>query len=234
MPTLTLTLDALDPPPGWRARWSLDDRPIGPPIEVAGAAAQVVPDLARRFLDLFEGRARPLVDPEALRAIGRGLFATWFGPAWGAVRARLEQGPRELLIRGTDGDVLNLPWELVELNPDLPVGCDASWSLRRTPRDRLAPADGPLEPGPLRILFLAAAPIDQVALDYEREEDAMLRATAPLRDEVVLHFAETGSFAELAELVAECRPHVVHLSGHGRVDRDGRGTFAFEGWPSRA
>ena len=30
------------------------------------------------------------------------------------------------------------------------------------------------------------------------------------------------------ELVARCRPHVVHLSGHGTVDRDGMGSFAFE------
>src|SRR5438128_2612387 len=128
MSTLTLALDALDPPPGWRARWSLDDQPIGSPIEVAGPAAQNVPDLGRRFLELFEGHVRPLVDPEALRAIGRGLFATWFEPAWATVTARLGQGPHELLIRGTDRDVLNLPWELVELSPDLPVGCDASWS----------------------------------------------------------------------------------------------------------
>ena len=227
MSTLTLTIEALEPPPGWRARWSLDDRPIDPPIEVAGAEAQAIPDLSRRFLELFEGHVRPLVDPEALRAIGRVLFATWFEPAWESVQAQLAPGPHELLIRGTDRDVLNLPWELVELSPDLPVGCDAAWSLRRTPLDRLAPVDGPLEPGPLRILFLAAAPVDQAALDYEREEDAMLRATAHLRDEVVLHFAETGSFDELAELVAETRPHVVHLSGHGKV-HEGSGTFAFE------
>ena len=33
---------------------------------------------------------------------------------------------------------------------------------------------------------------------------------------------------DLAALVAECRPHVIHLSGHGDVDAQGRGVFAFE------
>src|SRR6185369_10699664 len=65
-------------------------------------------------------------------------------------------------------------------------------------------------------------------LDYEREEDAMLRATGALRGSVVVHFAETGTIEELAQLVARCRPHVVHLSGHGDLDAEGNGVFAFE------
>jgi hypothetical protein len=140
---------------------------------------------------------------------------------------RLGSGPHELFIRTMDPSLLNLPWELIELLDDLPLGCDASWSLRRTPLKLLA-ADGALEPGPLRILFLAAAPVDQPRLDYEREEDAMLRATAHLREDVIVYFSETGSFQELSDLVAQVRPHVVHLSGHGAVRGDGNGSFAFE------
>jgi CHAT domain-containing protein len=56
----------------------------------------------------------------------------------------------------------------------------------------------------------------------------MLRASADVKGEIVAHFAETGGIDELAALVAECRPHVVHLSGHGDVDAQGRGVFAFE------
>src|SRR5262249_11271171 len=63
--------------------------------------------------------------------------------------------------------------------------------------------------------------------DYEREEDAMLRATARLPG-VAVRFAESGSFEELVDLVAQSHPHVVHLSGHGRMAADGQGTFAFE------
>ncbi|MCI0462793.1 MAG: CHAT domain-containing protein, partial [Gemmataceae bacterium] len=74
-----------------------------------------------------------------------------------------------------------------------------------------------------------AAPEWEVPLDFEREEEAMLRATERLdRNVVVLPFAETGGIAELAKLVADHRPHVVHLSGHGIVDGKGTGWFVFE------
>jgi tetratricopeptide (TPR) repeat protein len=225
---LMLQIDATETPPGWQAQWSRADRPIGEPITVQDQAAKAMADLSRRFLELFEQYGRPLVDSEVLRAIGRSLFATWFEPAWSAVAADGNgPGPRDLVVSSADRRVLNLPWELVELAPDLPIGCDAAWSLRRSPVKSSAQADSPLRPGPLRIAFLAAAPIDEAQLDYEREEDAMLRATARLPG-VAVQFAELGSFEELVDLVAECRPHVVHLSGHGRMASDGQGTFAFE------
>src|SRR4029077_19400867 len=87
---------------------------------------------------------------------------------------------------------------------------------------------GPLDPGPLRIVFLASAPIDLLQLDFEREEDAMLRATSRLGQDVIVYISDTGTFDELADLVASIRPHIVHLSGHGSVDTSGRGSFAFE------
>ncbi|MEJ7640083.1 MAG: CHAT domain-containing protein, partial [Singulisphaera sp.] len=216
----------------------------GGPISVAGPAVRSIADLSRRFLGLFEqgDRAeqglRPFIEPDALRAMGRELFATWFEPAWRAIEARLAStGPHRLVVQSADHEVLNLPWELVELDADRPVGCDAAWALCRSPLTGRLEAGGPLRPGPLRILFLASAPTDQAQLDYEREEDAMLRAVSRLQD-VSVHFAESGGFDALKDLVAECRPHVVHLSGHGTVDRTGMGSFAFEdertGGPSRA
>ena len=234
MAKLTLRIDPDDPPPGWKGRWSVDGRPAGELIPVAGPAARSLADLSRRLLSLFEQggtaerKPRPFTDPEALRAIGRELFKTWFEPAWAAVKARPgSAGPHQLLVQSVDHDVLNLPWELVELDPDRPLGCDPAWALCRSPLTGEPEADGPLRAGPLRILFLASAPTDQAQLDYEREEDAMLRATARLQD-VSVHFAESGGFDALKDLVAECRPHVVHLSGHGTVDRAGMGSFAFE------
>jgi hypothetical protein len=82
---LTLEIDATETPSEWRAQWFRDDAPVGEPIVVQGHAAKAIADLERRFLGLLEQGGRPLVDPEALRAIGRGLFATWFEPAWSAV-----------------------------------------------------------------------------------------------------------------------------------------------------
>jgi hypothetical protein len=225
---LTLQIDPTEAPAGWRAQWSRDDRPVGGPITIHHQTAKEMVDLGRRFLELFEPEDRPLVDPETLRAIGRDLFATWFDPAWSAVTAHGDgPGPRDLIILSEDRRVLNLPWELVELVPDLPVGCDAGWSLRRSPLGAQALTHGELRPGPIRIVLLAAAPINQAQLDYEHEEDAMLRATARLPG-VVVNFTELGGFAELVDLVAEYRPHVVHLSGHARMAAGGQGTFAFE------
>ena len=206
----------------------MQGQPAGEPIAVVGESVKALEDLSQRFLELFEQKSRPFTGPEALRAIGRQLFATWFEPAWPVIKGRLNSsGAHQLVIQSANHDVLNLPWELVELDPDRPVGCDAAWALCRTPLTGELEASGPLRPGPLRILFLASAPIDQAQLDYEREEDAMLRAIARLQD-VHVHFAESGSFEALKELVAECRPHVVHLSGHGTVDKEGMGSFAFE------
>ena len=234
MTMLTLRIDPNDPPPGRIGRWFVEGQPAGEPISVVGQAARSMEDLSQRFLRLFEQggpaeqKTRPLTEPEALRDMGRQLFATWFEPAWPAIKAQLAStGPHQLVVQSADHDVLNLPWELVELDPNRPVGCDAAWSLCRSPLTGQLEAGGSLRPGPLRILFLASAPTDEAQLDYEREEDAMLRAIARLQD-VSVHFAESGSFDTLKELVAECRPHVVHLSGHGTVNGDGMGSFAFE------
>jgi CHAT domain-containing protein len=54
------------------------------------------------------------------------------------------------------------------------------------------------------------------------------RSASRLRGDVVLHFAEAGSFDELRGLVAEVRPHVLHLSGHGVVGPDSVDRFFFE------
>jgi CHAT domain-containing protein len=79
----------------------------------------------------------------------------------------------------------------------------------------------------LRIVFLAAAPQDQVALDYEKEEEAILRATVKLQG-AQLFTAELGTFEELDDLLQRVKPHIVHLSGHGIVGNDGVGHFCFE------
>jgi hypothetical protein len=107
---LMLQIDATETPPGWQAQWSRADRPIGEPITVQDQAARSMADLSRRFLELFEQDGRPLVDSEALRAIGRGLFATWFEPAWSAIAADGDgPGPRDLIVSSADRRVLNLP-----------------------------------------------------------------------------------------------------------------------------
>jgi hypothetical protein len=230
MTTLTLEIKALAGEPGWSGAWSVDGDAAGETLRVAGEAAASLARLSQRYQGLFAGDLRPLVDPATLRALGAEIERLWLAPAWAHLRPRVgATAENALVIQSTDGAVLDLPWELVELHPDLPLGCDAAWTLRRLPAatSPAAAAAVQLAPGPLRVLFLAAAPLDQPQLDFEREEDLMLRATQ-LPGGVAIQIAETGTLAELAHLAARCRPHVVHLSGHGDIDEMGRGFFVFE------
>lgn len=80
---------------------------------------------------------------------------------------------------------------------------------------------------PLRVLFMACAPTDLAHLDYEKEEETILRIADRLGGKVHLEIAETGTFDELGDLISELKPHVVHLAGHGTV-RNGFGYFTFE------
>jgi tetratricopeptide (TPR) repeat protein len=232
MSNLSLEIAPLPAGTGWTATWSRDAKVVGEPFTVDGERAAATAAIGREFDAIFESRTqkhRPLVIPEALRILGDRLVQDWFAPRWADVEPNLEKpGPHHLVIRSGDPVILGLPWELIELSPGLPLGCDASWGLRRMPAGAAEAGHGPLSPGPLRILFLAAAPRDQPSLFYEREEEAILDATAHLPGQAVLHFAETGRFDELDELVPQCRPHILHLSGHGAVDAAGKGYFDFE------
>ncbi|MCH8806631.1 MAG: CHAT domain-containing protein [Planctomycetes bacterium] len=183
--------------------------------------------LSDAFAALFEqpGR-RPMVKPEALHFLGREMHDLWIAPVWRELESRLAPGNRTLVIRTTDATALNLPWELIELDGGGPLGCDPAWRLLRTPLDRLSPA-APARPGPLRVLFLAAAPTDQAQLDFEREEDAISTICGRVKD-VVLRIVDSGTVDELRDFVTEFRPHIVHLSGHGIVGDDGVGRLAFE------
>lgn len=222
MPSLTLSIEAQTGADGWRGTWTLDGVAVAAPIVVSRAAASELAAMSRRFLDLFEPDAasrearRPVVDAGDLRAIGRALFERWIAPAWPSIESRLGVGPHTLLVQTRDPTALNLPWELIELTPGLPLGCDAGWWLRRTPLSVFATGGPPLEAGPLRILFVAAAPTDQPQLDYEAEEDALLGIAGRVGGDVAIVLAETGTFDELGELVSRFRPQIVHLSGHGK------------------
>ena len=226
---------ALDfaPAPDRSARWSRDGALIGPAVALDGPTLRQLEELRIAFEGLFDRHRSPgpVVDAGLLRAMGDLLFETFVRGILPDLPAAGARGPHTLLVRSTDPAFLNLPWELVRLpGSDLPLGCDPLWAVLRVPGGPAAPAPPlPADPGPLRLLFLAAAPDGDVPLDYEQEEDAMLRATERLsQDVVVLPFAETGGIAELAELVSRHRPHVVHLSGHGDVDLKGVGWFLFE------
>ena len=108
MTMLTLRIDPDDPPPGGIGRWFVEGRLAGEPITVVGQAARSMEDLSQRFLRLFEQggpaeqKTRPFTEPEALRALGRQLFATWFEPAWPAIKAQLAStDPHQLVVQSS-------------------------------------------------------------------------------------------------------------------------------------
>ncbi len=219
MHELILSIEALEDAAGWRGSWSLDGNQVGQSIRVDGAQAEAMRSLSQGFLELFEQKhphghsLRPIVESPSLAATGAFLHEQWFKPVRDRLQTGLQHRGASLLIRSRDPFILNLPWELVELSPDLPIGCDPDWRLRRTCLDRLdGPAD--LAPGPLRIQFLAAAPTDQQQLDFEKEEEAILRATGRIQNAVMLPIADSGGLEELTDLVAEHHPHVVQGTEH--------------------
>jgi hypothetical protein len=172
MATFKLTVEAPSGKAGWNVAWWMGGEPMGQPFFVGEDEARPVLAAHERFARLFDGETRPLIDPAALHELGAGLYENWFAPAWRLAGRQIGLVGHDLVIQSTDGRVLDLPWELVELHPGLPVGCDAGWSVRRLPLPASAPeplADEPLAAGPLRVVFLAAAPVDQPQLDFERE-----------------------------------------------------------------
>ncbi|WP_040888845.1 hypothetical protein, partial [Zavarzinella formosa] len=195
--------------PNNTASWLHDGRPVGSEISVSGVTAKSLGEIRLAFQAIFDRPGRPVVDPEMLRSLGRILYDTFFKSVESDLPSPSAGGSRTLFIRSADPAMFNLPWELVWLpGKDLPIGCDPTWAVLRVP-GAPCPAAAP-DPGPVRLLFLAAAPSGGVPLDFEKEEDAMLRATQRLKENIiVLPFAETGGLDELAKLVAEHRPHVV-------------------------
>jgi tetratricopeptide (TPR) repeat protein len=184
--------------------------------------SQAVRAFSRRYHALFEQRYAPRIAADNLKALGAELFNLWLAQAWGKIAAKVPSGARRLLVIASDvPDVLNLPWELLRPADGDFIGFDPKFSVRRLPwPDRpLAPFTGPLPPRPLRILFMACAPQDQPPLDYDREEEFLLRAIAKAGPNVAFDSGDLGTFDELRERINDFRPHIVHLTGHGVLGR---------------
>jgi tetratricopeptide (TPR) repeat protein len=208
----------------------LDGRPVNNNLPMSAAQWGTVQELGRRYGALFETHLSPPQARERAQALGAALFDLWLSGVWEKLTEQLAPSDRRVLVVASEfADVLNLPWELLRLGGGESIGADAKYSLRRLPwtEPRLPRSDGRPPAGPLRILFMACAPQCLPALDYEREEEFLLRAIAKPGPRVMLDTGDLGTFEELRERINEFRPHIVHLTGHGRVEEDG-GYFAFE------
>lgn len=194
--------------------------------------SQAISNLSLRYSEIFDQSDREAsILLQKLQRLGTDLFNMWLAPAWEQVIARVKVSARPLLVIASNvSHALNLPWELLRPpNGDF-IGLDPKFSIRRVPwPDRsLALFAGKLPPRPLRILFMACAPTDQPPLDYEREEEFLLRAIAKAGPNVAFDLGDLGTFEELRQRINEFQPHIVHLTGHGFVRDSGLSYFAFE------
>ncbi len=195
----------------------LDTEAVGPRRLLDDAAATALRDFAARYAALARARR----DDAPLLALGRELHRWLDGEGgWlGALRARAPR-PWVFEIQGppapTDNEwaLLHAPWELLA-DADGFLARDALLQLclaRRLGR----PAPG-AAPGPYRLGlgFMAAAPRGQpVALDYEAEESAILRAVGDAGIDLVVE--ESGDPRQLGERLAGlAHMSALHLSCHG-------------------
>ncbi len=193
--------------------------------------SEQVRDISRKYNEFFEGEHAPNLAMDNLKVIGSTLFQLWLSKFWKKIKMKIPAGSQRAIVIASDSaDVLNLPWELLRPPDGDFIGLDGKFSIRRSPRtDANLPAySGALRARPLRVLFMACSPRDQLALDYEREEETLLRIIAKAGQNATFDCADLGSFDELRDRIGAFEPHVVHLTGHGIVQADGLGYFCFE------
>lgn len=182
----------------------LDGKPLtSQSLSPSDSAA--VREISRSFGSLFEqGGCRPENDASAQRALGARLFSLWLAFSWDKILAATPSGSSRLLVIASEApEILNLPWELVLPPEGEFLGIDSRFAIRRLTGSgkMLATFDGELRPRPLRLLFMACAPVDQPTLDYEREEEALFRAVSG--QDVAFDSCDLGTFEELKERVNE-------------------------------
>lgn len=160
--------------------------------------------------------------------LAQDLFDIWLASSWEEINKIFETKSQCTLVIASDiSEALNLPWELLRPKDGEFLGIDPNFRIRRLPkRDELEKSRSELPSSPLRIIFMACAPIDQAPLDDVLEENAMIE-TMTLLDEVPFNYGNSGTFEELENLIEDFQPHIVHLTGHGSI-KDVEGSFAFE------
>ena len=134
-----------------------------------------VREMAMQYLSLLQGSSGSNSSPGAksyLPILGAGLFHLFLESGWQEFASKIPAGEvGRLIINSSIPEVLQLPWELIQLPgwEDI-LGVSPNYSLIRHPDSSgsLSSFSLELSPGPLRVLFLAAE------RDFEREESEML------------------------------------------------------------
>ena len=114
--------------------------------------------------------------------------------------------------------LLDIPWELLATE-DGYLTLDAVRLFRLSRRIGVKDKLYVPKHADLTLMFMAADPIDQVTLDYEQEEAALLQATSGASLHVLVEESGTAAFLR-TRLAAEEAVEVLHLSCHGDLVDD--------------
>jgi tetratricopeptide (TPR) repeat protein len=190
------------------------------------AALEVLQRWSLRYDQAVRARADDMLLP-----LGREMFA-WLDTG-GALVSWMQADPRELIVTVSSDDpaalgdaLLDAPWELLA-NKDGFLARDMRLFTVARQAHEVAAGTAPSFRD-ITLLFMAAAPHGQSALDYEREESMILEATRPRLGQpapVHLQVEESGELEFLAEALRVQGPFdVIHLSCHGSIlpKSDGR------------
>lgn len=181
-----------------------------------------------------ESREQSQAIIETRTALSSTLYELLDGPerALGCRIARAEAERRriDLVVRACCEDRRSLAthpatwmrWELLPFaetrrrgTPPLTV------VLQLGPQDLAPPRV--LDAGGLRILFMAFSPQDAPDLDFEREEEELLTALAPMlgRRRASMRVVEEGTLDDLTATLLLDAFDIVHLTGHGVITPEG-------------
>lgn len=198
----------------------LDDRTLTP------VESQEISEMSGQYRMLFDNDCRLKTTSDYLEILGAGLFHLFFESSWSQIRAKASSGKIRLVISTDIPDVLSLPWEIARPPDGALLGFDPGLRILRLPEQlrALPPFEGPLPPGPLRVLFAASAP--RQSFDHVGEEESFIKASEGL--DVLWDSCDLGTFEELTKRTDSFRPQIIHLVGQG-VEKDGLNYFAFEG-----
>ncbi|MEO1382481.1 MAG: CHAT domain-containing protein, partial [Bacteroidota bacterium] len=134
-----------------------------------------------------------------------------------------EADPKHIAVQliHPDNRILNLPWrEAIKDKQRL-------YLMVNVQKTKSEAVFVPTNPLPLKILIMVASPEDlekEGRLNYEQEEKLIIQAFEPLLKEgkVEIDFTNDGSLERLEDKLKENHYHILHFSGHGVYDKEGR------------
>ena len=187
--------------------------------------SQQVQEMAAQYISLFEDASKAGAI-EYLPILGDGLFHLFLETGWQDFGARILQGG-DVVIASNISEVLQLPWEYLRLAKGDVIGISERFNICRHPIVAGGQPHGSIKiaSGPLRVLFLAAEP-----LDYEQEELEMLKAAEGL--DMVLEVSDKATLDELKDLAHAFQPQVVRIVANGKM-LEGASRISMQGIESK-